>query len=341
MSLLWLIVLIFTVLLTGGCPHSKQTVVTIPSDTTKEEVAIPQAAPEPSPEKVTDTTADARVEQLLQAWWLKSTPIYGRAEDAWVADRLFAERQRVYDALKSYQHVSPLAKEVYATYYGHLSVGWLDSTKDLSIHQPGEEVRGKLIFVPLDQNPERFPMSIIYSEVVGGVVVHGYTIPDTLLAGIMFHELGHALWEDTGKHNVPLPLMDTDPNPDVFKRLTKEEQASIAQEEIEMHTLEATVFDAATKGAFGKFISDLVDQLGTSTTWSGAIQSVTAQQYEEVNAILGATAYPHLHSLLRPLVQLMVGIGWIDKQGWDKTKKDSEKINLFLYLRTGIAPTSP
>lgn len=323
-------VLLLAAFLMAGCPQSRQ--VTSQAPASESPKPTPETTPEPSEvtPPQTDPDMEAQIKALAKAWWLNTTPVPGKAEDEWVVDRFLQERQRVYDLLGKYQHVSPVAKSVAANYKGHLSIGWLETGQDISLHQPGEEVRGKIVFVPLDQDPSRFPMPIIFSEQIGGVMMMGYTFPDTVLAGIMFHELGHALSNQLGQQVVQGYATS-------FQDVSSEDQIQIAKEEIEMHTLEGDVFDAATDGAFWKAINEIVQPLEQShTSWREVVNAPTPEQYTHIYGLLGATDYPHLHSLLQAVTRLLVGLKWIDAQSWDQPKKDSEKINLFLYLRTGI-----
>ena len=196
-------------------------------------------------------------------WWLERTVRFNQ-----IGFDKPGVRQRIRNALERYGDVSPETRQL-AKRFKQFSVGVLviDGNVDDAKRLPGGQIR--VLFYPADQYGSH-PSSLYYSQGEQAVMVAGLDWPQSFFSAALLHELWHALCNKEGR-----PSATASNDSDLW-----------IGEEVDSHTIEADVLNAATDGRYYRAIGIVINQ-GNFSSLNSIKTEVTAEQLWQLDEALG------------------------------------------------------
>lgn len=208
-------------------------------------------------------------------WVIKTPPMGGRDTKllTQLGNDARNETAKIELAIQQYSSVNPLTMEIAAQFPNLKRMIYL---RNGNVVQPGlteeeiEKAGFKLLFLPGDQlMGDEHPSSVYYEHRFGAVMIAALRWPEPVIAGLAFHELGHALRHSQGATSATAPA-----NSDWF-----------IAEEVEMHELETEVLDAATAKGYTKWL-DKVLARNPDVSPLSLMYRVTMAEWQELDTLL-------------------------------------------------------
>ena len=188
---------------------------------------------------------------VTDSFWVVNTPVSAIQDEYFLVQlgrRVREQTLRIKSALARYQGVNPLSRAIARMFAELKPMVYL---RDGDIVQPGmtaQELQApgfKLIYIPGDQIiKSEHPSPLYYNRQFGAGMIGAINWPDAILAGVVFHDFGHAL-----RPALSSASAGASAESDLF-----------IGEEVEMHELETLVFDAAISGGYVRWLDEVLSR---------------------------------------------------------------------------------
>ena len=214
-------------------------------------------------------------------WWLETMPDLASSESQLaLMATTDAVQAKIHRLLGQYRSVSALAGEIATVFpQSWVSIYNRGITQALVRGDPTQPFSPspeaiEICFIPHDQRSHgRHPSHFYYHAAFRGLMLSALEFPDRVMAGLLFHELGHALRHRQGAASATAPS----------------DSEAYAQEEVEMHALEADVFNAVSAGRYYALLDAVVDRPPLAADEREAIVKLTASDLAALDEALGAS----------------------------------------------------
>ncbi len=211
-------------------------------------------------------------------WWLESA---SPGNPSNLADLIEHERQTLLAILDKYKSASPLAGQV----QGRFRELYVTVAKDGYSFQDSKSSDGaprgtEVCFIPRGQFSKNEPSSLYWDGGWKAVKIAALEWPERLKAGVLFHELGHGLYEGNPKYR---PEVSSAPTNGVFTDVSVEE-------EVIMHELELAVIDKASDGAYLSTLRAIVRK-HNAANWRSLLGLVTVEDLHSLDQVIGSENY--------------------------------------------------
>lgn len=212
-------------------------------------------------------------------WWLATAPPVDSAENlAKVVALMEEQSQRVRGTLQGHAGINDLARaiadqfpSVWISYDG----GGFTQTVVRSVTDPRLEGALQVCFIPQDTHARQgHPAHFYYRPEWEALMLAALDVPDGAYAGILLHELGHALHHRQGTLS-PTTSVDSD---------------TYVAGEVEMHELESAVFDAVSGGEFTAALDAVIDRVPSATDYRAVVLGLNREDLRRLDAAIGATS---------------------------------------------------
>lgn len=249
-------------------------------------------------------------------WFFKSSSNPTLAESNAI-DAQFSETESI---LRKYAELSPLTKRISA-YFTKLQVGFF-SSRGITIRdkeaKPGVPNTALICFVSHeDRNNKRFISSRVWFPEWSAVMVYGKRWPPAAWAGVVFHELGHGLYDMADK---------------AASSRTTHASKEWCKEEVDMHEVQYLVQNAATIGVFRKEIQNILTKIPESSSALAATCYLTGEDYRRLDATLGVTGGRSIRESTVADNIRAIGFAQIERKGLPRDREIELKIEFYRNL---------
>lgn len=258
-------------------------------------------------------------------WWLATVPRVDSAEDlARVVALMREQSQRVRTTLQRYAGVNELARaiaEQFPSVWASYDAGGFTQTVVQSAVEPRLEGDLEVCFVPQDQfAAQGHPGNFYYRPEWEALMLAALDAPDGAYAGILLHELTHALRHRQGRLS-PSTSVSSD--------------AYVAGE-VEAHELESAVFDAVSGGAFTAALDAVIDRAPAAADCRAVVLGLNREDLRRLDAAIGAThAGMTITRTLATHYVYALGSRFISRRG-DPTQHPTQRIALYRWMREAL-----
>ncbi len=252
-------------------------------------------------------------------WWLINSQPPPEELNALIK-QMSTQEEIVKQAIEQYRSVSPLTTEIaeaFPKFYFSLTIGGSSVThsrkKNATDIQPisGQEIA----FIPLTEKTTH-PAMMYYDPTIKRLALCGITWPVKVLPGLLYQDLGHALYHQAGKPSALAPQ-----GSDLY-----------VQEEVEMHELANEVFNKATNGAYYQTVDSILDQRRPDN-WQDAVLGVTPSELQQLDKVLGCeNAGEVVANVMGGRYPFTLGIRYITRDTMTPEVKDAWKVQLYRFL---------
>ena len=214
---------------------------------------------------------DATKSKNIDTWWLRTVP--PRTDKTYLI--LEYKRQKLAQLIKDHRHLSADTEALVARFADVLKVGFFfpggftytSTTKERAESQ-GLEIG--LGFIP--EETARKSLSYMASWNGGENILRllAVDIPDKIMVGILFHELGHAM-----RHNKNTEKIGINDDPEGSKKYMLEE--------VEMHKFGDFILNTLTEGRYNKLVDKIATRGSKEKDLSHIIASITSNEQDELN----------------------------------------------------------
>lgn len=281
------------------------------------------------PPALTEVVDTYLAQKPVDEWWLTVVPPLEPGEEAIeVANHSAALAEQIARLLSKWQNVSPLAGDVAKT-FPSFWVTFFNSgiSTSITVGEDPEKVRLphtysiEICFIPRDQFfPYRLPGHFYYRQEWGALMMAALEYPEPVLAGLVFHELGHAYRHRQATASSVAPQFS-----DLW-----------IMEEVEMHELEAQIFDAVSAGAFLAHMDAILARPPRPRNIYEAVNRLRLEDFRYFDAMLGTRdCGPILRAILSAQYILSLGFRYID-QSVPTGKRLGHKIALYRWWTTAF-----
>jgi len=242
-------------------------------------------------------------------WWLLQAPKIGVVPTKEEIQKIDARVAKIEEKFQRYAEVSPLSKRI-ASQFKELFVSILTEEgvsvsnslqKEEVLKQPDIEI----CFIAANIFRQH-PNAVYYSRQRRSLMIAGVEWPETVFAGMLFHEAGHALFD----------IVDHAPSASANPRSN-----SYISEEIVMHELEIQVVDAATGGAFLQEIDKIIQRTPAKTP-QDLVYRASLSNWQRLDEIMGATtAGPIVSDINSAQYDIALAFRFIEKRGGGRSGK--------------------
>lgn len=211
-------------------------------------------------------------------WWLGAVPPLDSAGDLARVGALMEEQsERVRQTLQRYAGVNGLTRAIadqFSGVWASYDAGGFSHTAVRSADEPRLEGALEVCFIPQDQHArQQHPAHFYYRPEWEALMLAGLEMPDGAYAGLLLHELGHAL-----RHRQGTLSSSTSVSSDAY-----------VAGEVEMHELETAVFDAVSGGVFTATLDAVVDRAPATADCRAAVLGLNRDDLRRLDAAIGAT----------------------------------------------------
>lgn len=258
------------------------------------------AAPETpvAPEEASPISAYAKTwHWSREAWWLEPRNVEQSKE---TIDLVARKTDEVNDLIQHYRSASFLSEEIAMT-FPKLVGSWLFSPHGIVGAQPTSKKEFLIVWVPGHLTHQQ-PATVYFNREYNAVFVGALDWPPAVLAGIIFHELGHAMRYRQG-------ALTATAAPGTFL---------YALEEIETHMVQSAVFNSATAGIGNRGYRGVLNGILSRKKVATPIETldlITKQDLVDLNRIIGCGYCDGaIASVTTSHHILALGLEWIDRQ---------------------------
>ncbi len=203
-----------------------------------------------------------------EQWWLETLPTFTAKEE-----ELFKRRRNLLvEILGKNKNMNDLTRRI-TTAFPTFLLAYTDGKIVRSAETRTKTDDPNICFIPRDQIGSGHHPSMLYWDISSGsVIMAAIEMPESILPGVLFHELGHAL-----RQRVDQSASATAPTTsDLY-----------ISEEVEMHDLEAYVDDAVNGKTYLAAVDGIVEQChGTHPL--DVMGVISSEDLERLDTILGA-----------------------------------------------------
>lgn len=270
---------------------------------------------------------EVRMEQIANyldgkaddSWWLVNEPI---PPVKFETIDLLEKHMKVYsDILKKYRSTTPLSEKICDAFSSRLMATVYSSNGSLL---PGrgeidpKYFEGKQEVCSIPKNlMHRHPSSLYYDSDWQALMIAALEYPEVILAGVLFHEMGHAYYHQILKAPSALAPADSDLH---------------IGEEVIMHELETKIFDVASGGKFLKAVDSVLKRHNTYKTYQKIIQALDEDDFRSLDQSLGVEkAGIQVGGTLVAHYIISTGFRFIDQRSPEKGEK--QKIECYRWIR--------
>jgi len=260
-----------------------------------------------------------------QRWWFTSTD--GSAVD--LADKCASAQKLVRSAIDEFQTTSPLAQRIAESFSIDL-VSFFNGGMSQALLLGGTESFQpspkslEVCFIPQSQfDRYAFPSGLYYRQDWGTVMILGINWSPGLFEAVLFHELGHALYDRVDNAS----SASASPGTDLY-----------LSEEVIMSVLEQEVLNAYSKGAFYRAIDQILVK-HQSRNYQELAYSLSGDDLRLLDQALGFQNISQFEAnYLAPEYLFAVCFRLVDKTVLDPNDAHSEKVRCYLWATSALSP---
>lgn len=255
-------------------------------------------------------------------WWLPTLPPIDSADDRTkVVALMEAQSEWVRRILQRYAGVSGLAQAIvdqFPSLWVSYDAGGFTQTVVRSATEPRPEVTLEACFIPQDTHERlEHPAHFYYRPEWEALMLAALDVPDGAYAGILLHELTHALRHRQG----------------MLSPTTSVAHEAYVAGEVEAHELESAVFDAVSGGAFTAALDAVIDRAPAAADCRAVVLTLQRDDLRRLDAAIGAT--PAGVTITRTLATHYVyalGSRFISRRT-DPSQHTPQRIALYRWIR--------
>ncbi len=250
------------------------------------------------------------------SWWLALPP---QAPDKILIEIASLKEKQIATIINRFADVSPATNSI-AKMFPHFRVSYSTGNSSIQMMMDDPKIpdqpEGFEICFYARQEQNQYPASLYYRREWQAVMIAAISWPDKVLPAMLYHELGHAL---SDRKNRPSANATDDSD-------------SWIGEEVEMHTVEADVLNAACAGQYYAQL-DAILKRSEANSPEEAVFKLTIDDLTALDQLLGCEkGGPELASVLLAEHWLILGFRYIDRTV-PKDERQEAKIALYRTLR--------
>lgn len=238
--------------------------------------------------------------------------------------KIMEHKDQVMDILEKYKDVSPLSKAIsskfpnlYPCIYTPKGSGVLMLEIDSLLYNHRDKGFLALCYISKAYVKNHgHPSNIYYKPSWKAVMITAMDYREPILAGFIFHELGHAYFHSDQKSSSEAPRGSYSYN----------------QEEVLMHDFGSLIYDRATGGRFSDSIDAIVKRCSRYSSYKEVVLGLTLSDFDSLDSSLGCSNMgATLYAMIFPHNCFAVGSAWIEKH-FPQQEWDAKKIEMYDWL---------
>ncbi len=254
-------------------------------------------------------------------WWLQNDVALPLNSEA--RSRIFSHKNQALKMLWRYRDTSHLSGSIAQSFKDFSPTIWTPQGS-MMIYE-GEATwmaasrndMPELCYIPRI-HMQAHPATLYYSREWGALMLAGLEYPEPVLAGLLYHELGHAYIHQILK----APSANAQEGSDAYN-----------QEEVQMHDFESQIYDRASEGKFFKRIDAILARYPKAVSYKEVVLHLTPFDIQQLDLALGCEKCgPTLASPMLAQYCFAIGSRWIDKNTADSEPITGRKMTLYDWL---------
>jgi hypothetical protein len=259
--------------------------------------------------------------RLLDKWWLKNDAEPPLNQD--MMGSIFTHKNDALQIISKYHNTSELSNSIARSFIDLSPTVWTPQGSMMTYKDEhpsmitSHENTLELCYIPY-VHIQSHPATLYYSHEWRALILAGLEYPEPVLAGLLYHELGHAYI-----HQI---LKASSAN-------TPEGSDAYNQEEVEMHDFESQIYDRASEGKFFKCIDTILARYPKAVSYKEVVSHLTPFDIQQLDLALGCEKCGStLANTMLAQYCFAIGSRWIDKNTSDNEPKTRQKIAMYDWL---------